>query len=104
MENLKKSHFVILNKVVNDNFLLSLTKVSSFISFIWEMINSFPCFSFRPGFVRVSLPYFMNDKTVDFVLNAINMVATHGWKLLPQVSEKTCLEGNRAQGMVIELK
>ena len=29
----------------------------------------------------------MNDKTVDFVLNAVNMVATHGWKLLPQVSE-----------------
>ena len=28
----------------------------------------------------------MNDKTVDFVLNAVNMVATHGWKLLPQVS------------------
>ena len=29
----------------------------------------------------------MNDKTVDFVLNAVNMVATHGWKLLPQVSK-----------------
>ncbi|KAM7426256.1 hypothetical protein ABFA07_022429 [Porites harrisoni] len=38
----------------------------------------------KPGFVRVGLPYFMNDKTVDFVLNAVNMVATHGWKLLPQ--------------------
>lgn len=38
----------------------------------------------KPGFARVGLPYFMNDKTVDFVLNAVNMVATHGWKLLPQ--------------------
>jgi len=46
----------------------------------------------------------MNDKTVDFVLNAINMVATHGWKLLPQVSEKTFLEGNGAQRKVVELK
>ena len=44
-------------------------------------------FYIRPGFVRVGLPYFMNDKTVDFVLNAVNMVATHGWKLLPQVSK-----------------
>ena len=31
----------------------------------------------------------MNDKTVDFVLNAVDMVATHGWKLLPQVSKNT---------------
>jgi len=38
----------------------------------------------KPGFARVGLPYFMNDKPVDFVLNAVNMVATHGWKLLPQ--------------------
>ena len=40
---------------------------------------------FRPGFVRINLPYFMSDRLIDFVLNAINMVATHGWKLLPQV-------------------
>ncbi|XP_068761466.1 probable cysteine desulfurase isoform X1 [Montipora capricornis] len=38
----------------------------------------------KPGFVRINLPYFMSDRLIDFVLNAINMVATHGWKLLPQ--------------------
>ncbi|XP_074637843.1 putative cysteine desulfurase [Acropora palmata] len=38
----------------------------------------------KPGFVRVNLPYFMDDETVHFVLEAIDMVATHGWKLLPQ--------------------
>ena len=27
----------------------------------------------------------MDDATVDFVLEAVDMVATHGWKLLPQV-------------------
>lgn len=38
----------------------------------------------KPGFVRLNLPYFMSDPTIDFVLNAVDMVATHGWKLLPQ--------------------
>jgi hypothetical protein len=27
----------------------------------------------------------MDDETVHFVLEAVDMVATHGWKLLPQV-------------------
>ena len=34
----------------------------------------------------------MDDETVHFVLEAIDMVATHGWKLLPQVSNKNRLE------------
>ena len=42
---------------------------------------------FRPGFVRVNLPFFMGKDTVDFVLEAVDVVATHGWKLLPQVSK-----------------
>ncbi|XP_050546632.1 uncharacterized protein LOC126908518 isoform X2 [Daktulosphaira vitifoliae] len=38
----------------------------------------------RPGFSRISLPYFMSDNEVSFVLEALKMVATEGWKLLPQ--------------------
>ncbi|XP_050434558.1 uncharacterized protein LOC126841860 [Adelges cooleyi] len=38
----------------------------------------------RPGFARVSFPFFMSDNEVSFVLEAIKMVATEGWKLLPQ--------------------
>ncbi|XP_068718445.1 uncharacterized protein [Montipora capricornis] len=38
----------------------------------------------RPGFVRLNLPYFMSEDAVDFVLEAVKMVAEHGWKLLPQ--------------------
>ncbi|KAL1110423.1 hypothetical protein AAG570_007954 [Ranatra chinensis] len=38
----------------------------------------------RPGFTRISLPYFMPDTEVAFVLEALKMVATEGWKLLPQ--------------------
>ncbi|EDO35942.1 predicted protein, partial [Nematostella vectensis] len=39
----------------------------------------------KPGFARINLPYFMDDETVHYVLEAVDMVATHGWKLLPQV-------------------
>ncbi|KAM3966077.1 uncharacterized protein ACR2FA_012947 [Aphomia sociella] len=38
----------------------------------------------RPGFCRVSLPFFMSDCEVAFVLEALKMVATEGWKILPQ--------------------
>lgn len=38
----------------------------------------------RPGFVRISLPYFMSESEIAYVLEAIKMVATEGWKLLPQ--------------------
>lgn len=38
----------------------------------------------RPGFSRISLPFFMSDNEVSFVLEALKMVATEGWKLLPQ--------------------
>ena len=42
----------------------------------------------RPGFVRLNLPYFMSHDAMEFVLKAVDMVAEHGWKLLPQVQKK----------------
>lgn len=38
----------------------------------------------RPGFTRLSLPYFINDGELAFIMEAVKMVATEGWKLLPQ--------------------
>lgn len=38
----------------------------------------------RPGFTRISLPYFITDTEIAFVMEALKMVATEGWKLLPQ--------------------
>ncbi|XP_015593067.1 uncharacterized protein LOC107266762 [Cephus cinctus] len=38
----------------------------------------------RPGFARLAFPYFMSEAEVAFVLEALKMVATEGWKLLPQ--------------------
>lgn len=40
----------------------------------------------RPGFCRISLPFFMSENELAFVLEALKMVATEGWKILPQYS------------------
>lgn len=40
---------------------------------------------YRPGVTRLSFPYFMNDDVIKFVVEAVAMVAEHGWKVLPQV-------------------
>ncbi|XP_062513772.1 uncharacterized protein LOC134189497 isoform X2 [Corticium candelabrum] len=37
----------------------------------------------RPGVVRLNLPYFMDENTVSFVLQAVVLVADHGWQMLP---------------------
>lgn len=38
----------------------------------------------RPGFVRISLNYFVDEAEIEFVLKAIRMVADMGWACLPQ--------------------
>uniref|UniRef100_T1JEL5 tRNA(Ile)-lysidine/2-thiocytidine synthase N-terminal domain-containing protein n=1 Tax=Strigamia maritima TaxID=126957 RepID=T1JEL5_STRMM len=38
----------------------------------------------RPGFVRLNFPFFMSQSQIQFVINAVKMVAENGWKLLPQ--------------------
>ncbi|KAF4041923.1 PP-loop family [Phytophthora infestans] len=38
----------------------------------------------RPGFTRMSFPYFMSAGELEYVLAAVNFVATDGWKFLPQ--------------------
>ncbi|KAL5006439.1 hypothetical protein ScPMuIL_015245 [Solemya velum] len=38
----------------------------------------------KPGFTRLNLPYFFDDDTIDYVIAAVDIVAQHGWKLLPQ--------------------
>ena len=45
----------------------------------------------RPGFARVSLPYFASVHEIEYVANAIHAVANHAWRLLPmyRVDAKT---------------
>ncbi|KAJ1563526.1 hypothetical protein HK405_001726, partial [Cladochytrium tenue] len=38
----------------------------------------------RPGMSRMSFPYFVDDEEVEYILAAVNFVADHGWKFLPQ--------------------
>ncbi|KAL8001726.1 putative aminotransferase class V domain, tRNA(Ile)-lysidine/2-thiocytidine synthase [Plasmopara halstedii] len=37
----------------------------------------------RPGFTRVSFPYFMSTTEREYVLTAVGFVASNGWKFLP---------------------
>ncbi|KER28985.1 hypothetical protein T265_04280 [Opisthorchis viverrini] len=37
----------------------------------------------RPGFTRISVPFFVPDAEVDFILDALKFVANHGWIFLP---------------------
>lgn len=37
----------------------------------------------RPGWVRVNFNYFIDEATFDYMLSAVELIATHGWRLLP---------------------
>ena len=53
--------------------------------FFWTIANnSLSCNTFRPGFTRINLPYFLDDATLEFILEAVRLVAEEGWRLLPQ--------------------
>lgn len=38
---------------------------------------------FRPGFTRLSLPYWISKDELDYIVDAVLFVAEHGWKFLP---------------------
>lgn len=37
----------------------------------------------KPGWVRVNFNYFISDAQFEFILQAVELVAEHGWKLMP---------------------
>jgi selenocysteine lyase/cysteine desulfurase len=37
----------------------------------------------RPGWVRINFNYFISEASFEFLLDAVDFVAEHGWKLLP---------------------
>lgn len=37
----------------------------------------------RPGWVRLNFNYFIDDSTFDYLLSAVELIASHGWRLLP---------------------
>jgi hypothetical protein len=77
-----------------DSFMdTSLGMSSQLISDYESLLNdeSMRVESLRPGYIRITFPFFMNDGEVGYILEALKMVATEAWKLLPQyeVDEKT---------------
>lgn len=38
----------------------------------------------RPGWVRLNFNYFIEDGTFEYLLRAVELIAEHGWKLLPE--------------------
>lgn len=46
--------------------------------------ESSPNENLRPGYTRVTLPFFVSESELGFILEALKMVATEAWKLLPQ--------------------
>ncbi|MBL6946026.1 MAG: aminotransferase class V-fold PLP-dependent enzyme [Rhodospirillales bacterium] len=47
-----------------------------------DILNGFE--GIKPGWVRVSFNYFLSPTIVRFVVNAVEWIARHGWKLLGQ--------------------
>jgi selenocysteine lyase/cysteine desulfurase len=41
------------------------------------------CEVIKPGWVRVNFNYFISEETFEFILEAVHLIAAHGWRLLP---------------------
>ena len=41
------------------------------------------CEGIKPGWVRLSFNYFISEAVFQFILDAVDLIADHGWKLLP---------------------
>ncbi|MCJ7711319.1 MAG: aminotransferase class V-fold PLP-dependent enzyme, partial [Chloroflexi bacterium] len=41
------------------------------------------CEGIKPGWVRVNFNYFIGEAVFDFILDAVDLVASEGWRLLP---------------------
>lgn len=42
------------------------------------------CNGIKPGWVRLGFNFFFSDTVADYIIEAVNLIAKHGWKLLPQ--------------------
>lgn len=50
----------------------------------FEREISLGCEGIKPGWVRVNFNYFISEAVFDFILSAVEMVASEGWRLLPE--------------------
>ena len=42
------------------------------------------CEGIKPGWVRVNFNYFVSEAVFTYIVQAVDLIARHGWQLLPQ--------------------
>jgi selenocysteine lyase/cysteine desulfurase len=47
------------------------------------------CEVIKPGWARVNFNYFIDDDEFNYIVEAVNLIAEHGWRLLPQYRFET---------------
>ncbi|MFT4822184.1 MAG: selenocysteine lyase/cysteine desulfurase [Halioglobus sp.] len=57
----------------------------------------------RPGWVRLNFNYFIGEDEFEYLLRAVELVAEHGWRILPFYSFEECSGTWRFQGQSSEL-
>lgn len=70
-----------------DNMIADSLGINPSMAVEYEKVlndESLKAASIHPGYIRVTFPFFMPEAEVAFILEAIKMVATEAWKLLPQ--------------------
>ncbi|XP_039443360.1 uncharacterized protein LOC120423569 isoform X4 [Culex pipiens pallens] len=70
-----------------DNMIADSLGINPAMAVEYEKVlndESLKAASIHPGYIRVTFPFFMPEAEVAFILEAIKMVATEAWKLLPQ--------------------
>jgi selenocysteine lyase/cysteine desulfurase len=60
------------------------------------------CEGIKPGWVRVNFNYFISEAMFQFILDAVALVASEGWKLLPQYRFEAATGLWRHRGGLVE--
>lgn len=53
-------------------------------SHAFEQQITLGCEGIKPGWVRVNVNYFVSEPVFEYLLRAVDLLATHGWRLLPE--------------------
>ncbi len=57
----------------------------------------------RPGWVRLNFNYFIDENTFDYLINAVNLIAQEGWRLLPFYAFDASSSTWRYEGRAMQL-
>lgn len=81
-------------QVTSENLIGEVLGIPQKLAIEFEKIlgdDSMEIESLNPGYIRISFPFFMSESEIGFIMEALKMVATEAWKLLPEyeVNNKT---------------